>query len=486
MMADATVTNTEPESLDGWIQLLSKEEIPIFSNTAQKIFKTLGDNKKGAMELASDILQDPNLTAKLLKIANSSYYNPSKQSLSTISRAIVILGSETIRELTVACSYFESILSTQSKAKANEEIGNAIHAAVQAKAMAVSMADTSPEEIFIASLLNNIGNIAFWCYSDKQGERILDLTHNGSTTKQAEKQVLGFTLQKLGASLSKLWNLSGLTEQAIIHPEAQNPRTQTIKLSHEIAEAVKQGWDSRPIADCISKIADLTGQSKTIIKQQLQNNTNIAVKIAQQFGAHDASKFIQKTAHTTDGNAPESEELPIPVTDKKQLQFQILQEISTLMSGSININVLIETILEGIHRGVGMDRTLFLLQTADKKTLKEKFSLGWLKESYVQKISFNLTSMPVNLFYHAFHSQDGIWAQPANDEVYFSPHVINTIGLNECFLFPILVDDEPIGLIYADRAIQQQPLSHEELNAVRHFTLQANIGLKMYRLRKTP
>ena len=71
MMKDATATTTEPETLEGWTHLLCHEEIPIFSNTAQKIFKTLGDNKKGAMELASDILQDPNLTAKLLKIGNS-------------------------------------------------------------------------------------------------------------------------------------------------------------------------------------------------------------------------------------------------------------------------------------------------------------------------------------------------------------------------------------------------------------------------------
>lgn len=486
-MSEVNTKIDEPDTLDGWMVFLNNTEIPIFSNTAQKIFNTLGDKNKGAMDLASDILQDPNLTAKLLKIGNSNYYNPSKQQLNTISRAIVILGSETIRELTVACSFFESILSTTNKAKANEEIGQAIHAAVQAKYLALKTGDQSPEEIFIATLLFNIGSIAFWCHSKTQGERILDLINNGQTPLQAEKKILGFTLQQLGAKLSKSWNLSGLTDLVLnaSATEASNPRFTSINLSQEITKAIKQGWESEPLQQCIEKIVKLTGQEPSEIKQQLQKNTQIAVKISQQFGAHDASKFIQASAAGSPNVATDTEELPIPATDKKQLQFEILQEISSSMSGDININLLIETILEGIHRGIGMDRTIFLLQSADKKALKEKFSLGWLKESYTQLITLNLSSFPENLFYHALHSQQGVWAQPSEHQNLYTPHVVNSIGLCECFLIPIIVDTAPVGLVYADRSISKQPLNHEDFNTIKHFVLQANIGLKMFRMRKT-
>jgi HD-like signal output (HDOD) protein len=73
-----------PQSLDEWAELLRVQEMPIFSNTAHNIYAALDDRHKGAVELASVILQDPNLTAKLLKVGSSPYYNPSKQKMNTV------------------------------------------------------------------------------------------------------------------------------------------------------------------------------------------------------------------------------------------------------------------------------------------------------------------------------------------------------------------------------------------------------------------
>ncbi len=174
----------EPTGLAGWIHRLHEEDMPIFSDTACQIQSVLADNRKGAMDLASVIMQDPNLTTKLLKMSNSSYYNPSNQKMIPVSRSIVILGSTVISEITLACSFFEAILSPKNKYKANEEIATAIHAAVQAKSLAILSNDASPEEVFIAALLHNLGEIAFWCFSGKQGELIL-------TQIQAEKKRSG-------------------------------------------------------------------------------------------------------------------------------------------------------------------------------------------------------------------------------------------------------------------------------------------------------
>jgi len=72
---DPKATIAPLKSLTEWTQVLCKKEMPIFSNTALRIHHVLNDERKGAMELASVILQDPNLTVKLLKISNSSNYN---------------------------------------------------------------------------------------------------------------------------------------------------------------------------------------------------------------------------------------------------------------------------------------------------------------------------------------------------------------------------------------------------------------------------
>jgi len=477
-----TATKIEdPQTLDQWTRVLCEQEMAIFSNTAHNIYSSL-DKQKGAMELASIILQDPNLTAKLLKVSNSVHYNPSNQKMNTISRAIVILGSNIVRELTIACSFFESIISPENKQRANKEIAHAIHAAVQAKEIAIHCNDVSPEEVFIAALLNNIGAISFWCFGGEQCRYIAGLLNSGQyTPEQAEEKVLGFTLNDLGKNLSKAWNLGGLIEEAIISPDSSNVRPQIVHLANEIATSVDKGWDSEKMDECLIKIEQITGEDSSNIVSRLKENAKSAVKIACNFGAHDASQFIK-----TDSPVETPIEPSIEVIDKKEILLQILQDIAQHLSGNINLNLLLEMVIEGIHRGLSMDRTILCILSKDKKTLDEKLALGWAKPLNDQrKIKFDISSIPANLFFKAITSKTGLWAQPSKDEVLFTPSVINHIGRSECFLIPIHSDNKPIGMIYCDRSTHNQPLTEEDFSTAKHFSQQAVIGLALYKIKKS-
>jgi len=464
------------KTIDEWAQVLCEQEMPIFSNTASNIYSTLDDEKKGAMEIASIILQDPNLTAKLLKVSNSSYYNPSRQKLNTVSRAIVILGAETIRELTIACSFFESILCVENKERANQEIGAAIHAAVQAKALAIMTNDPSPEEVFIAALLHNIGHISFWCFSQKQGVKITELMQSGEfNAAEAEKQVLGFTLQQLAKKLSKSWRLGKLIEQAISDPNADNQRVRLVKLGHDTSDALQSGWDSEAMQNCIKTLTELTNRSTDEIETHIRECTDSAIKIARQFGAHDASRFIDSTAEPQ----PPVENEPVEVVDKKDIQFQVLQEITDHISGKIDLNVLFEQVLEGIHRGIGMDRTLFMMLGTNKKILHKKFSIGWQASSQSDKMDIYDIGES-NLFFNIVHGADSLWANQQQHSEFYDQQITDALGQNECFVLPIQTKTKVIGLIYCDRFVNQEPFAKEEFNSAKHFTSQATIGLTLY------
>ena len=471
----------EPLSLNGWTHVLCNEEMPIFSNTALSIHNILNDDRKGAMDLASVILQDPNLTVKLLKMSNTPHYNPSRQRMVTVSRAIVLIGSDIIRELTLVCSFFESILSATNRHQANEEIAQAIHAAVQAKSIAQLTNDASPEEVFIATLLNHIGSISFWCFCGEQGERIQAQVNKGSSHENAEKKVLGFKLTELGASLSKAWKLGALVEESIkpvLFPK--NPRVDLVHLGYEITDALKEGVKSKKYEVCVKKIEELTQQSKQAIVENLQNNTDTAADIARQFGAADAAMLIQSRLNRTI-----IIEEPPPVVDKKQLQLQISQDIASIISAPFDINLLLETVLEGVHRGIGMDRTVFSLLASDKQSLKEKLSLGWRKESYEHKVVFHISETPLNLFFHALSGTQAFWPKPSVNARLYTLRDINMIGKNECFIMPVFSNKKPIGLIYADRGISGEPLTEDDFNAFKYFTQQANIGLMLYRMQRS-
>lgn len=463
-----------PENLEDWTELLRGQEMPIFSNTAHNIYAALDDRKKGAMELATVILQDPNLTAKVLKVGSSPYYNPSKQKMSTVSRAIVVLGAEIIRELTLACSFFEAILSTSDKNRANREIAKALHAAVQAKNLAVAVGDISPEEVFVAALLHNLGHVAFWCSSDPHSKQAhAKLEKCGLSGAEAEKKILGFSLRDLGKKLSKSWSLGGLIEEAIAKPDSADKRVQLVKLGHDICQALQAGPDSPMMTACLAKFSELARLPLPEIRARIEKNTQEAALIARQFGADDASRFIKVDAGADE--APVEEPF-----DKKQLQFQILQDISSHISGQINLNQLFEMVLEGIHRGVEMDRTLFMLLSPDKQALNEKFSLGWRKPVPEQKLRILNSENSTNLFFNALRQAEGAWQFPEQHPGLYTPQIVQHIGRHECFVFPIRAENKVVGLIYCDHSIHGLPLTREDFIAANHFAKQAHIGLTLY------
>ena len=476
----STDLTKQPKSIDEWTEILVAQELPIFSNTAQKIYRSLNDPKKGALDLAAIIMQDPNLTAKLLKIGNSSFYNPSRQKMSTVTRAIILLGAESIRELTIACSFIESLLNSNNKLRANQEIAQAIHAAVQARELAIAVKDELPEEVFVAALLHNIAHIAFWCSNHPQTEQINYLIETRKIPIQdAEKQVLGFTLRDLSKKFCKKWHLGGLIEESICNPDSTHPRTNLVLLGSEISAALKLGWDSSAMQNCLRKLEKLSGDKPETLIATIKKNTQSAIKIAKQFGADDASKFISSEALELADDEIDTHEF-----DKKQIQFQVLQDISNHISGDINLNQLFEMVLEGIHRGIEMDRTLFLLLSPDKHTLNEKLALGWIKQNSTEKILIHNQETDGNLFFYALHKQEGVWIEHDHYQHLYTKQIINIIGNNDNFIFPVHIDHKAIGLIYCDRSINKAPLTLSDFTTTKHFAKQVNIGLTLYNIKK--
>jgi HD-like signal output (HDOD) protein len=483
-------------TIDEWANILLEKDLPIFSNTAQKITEIIKDKKSGAMELASSILQDPTLTAKTLKLANSTYYNPSNQKLGTITRAIVILGSQTVHNLSITCAFIDSALEVEDQTRVNQELAIAIHAAVQAKQLAILAQDHSPEEIFIAALLKNLGAISFWCSGDNSTHELDALLKTGKVpAKKAEIEVLGFHLSRLGASLSQKWQLSGLIKQAISDHYEDNERAQFVQQGHRLAILLKskKNKNKEALETCLREISESTEISHTSLRKRVLENSKNAANIASQFGAHQAAALIHSLPKTKTGSKEEPLQSkqktgmqPAENTSNHEIQLQILQEIGDLLEDDIKINHLFEMVIEGIQRGTRMDRTLFTLLSPDRSTLKEKTALGWLDDADHKPFSFSLTSSENNLFKQTLNQSNPTWIDfkknPEQKEL-FTPDVENLIQTNNCFIAPIKVNKKVIGLLYADRATSKTCLTQNDFNSFCQFSRQANIGLALSQTR---
>jgi serine/threonine protein kinase len=112
--AEAGGDNFKPESSQSTIDFLlrrmrHKSDFPALSHTISEINKMVGSEQDGAANLSRVILKDFALTNKLLKLVNTAFYGQFGGTISTISRAVVILGFETIRNAAITLLLFDHL-----------------------------------------------------------------------------------------------------------------------------------------------------------------------------------------------------------------------------------------------------------------------------------------------------------------------------------------------------------------------------------------
>ncbi len=478
--------NNNKRTLDQWVSLIRDQEMPIFGHTVQSIVSVAEDDEAPAAQLASTVLKDASMTARVLKLANSIYYNPARQQMSTVSRAVIVLGFNTVRNMCLSISLVDAMVRGNSRDQLTHALARAIHAAVQARSIAIARGDDSPEEVFIATLLYHIGEMAFWCFSDEIGDELSELMKQpGYTPERAQDELLGFRLSALSGSLAQEWRLNTLLRDALKNPKANDERTQNITLAHEVAEAAeKHGWTSTETQDVLKKVGELTGGSGKNISDMVHGNAREAASIAAYYGAASAAQAIPLPGRGGSITTVEEEpavEYPEP---DGMLQLKILRELSMLLDNTKDLNLIMEMVLEGIYRGVGMDRVLFAMLTPDKKGLRGKFALGHDNEQLCNTFHFTYLPSVRNVFFEvigkggSLYVDDGMLGTLVNDSV------SSVIGRRPFLTSSVAINGRGIGVLFADRALSGREIDEEAEESFKHFANQANMGLTLIASRR--
>ena len=201
--------------------LIDIREIPTLPEIAKiAISKTLSIDTS-ADEIASIIRENPSLTLKILKIANSPMYTTGVRILN-IKDAVILLGYKTIKSLVLSITVHDIFsedknewfdyrgfwLHSIASAVISEEISKELNPSGASRASSASRAG-SEINAYTAGLLHDIGK-AVLLISDATGYRkVADLVKElKATFMEAEQQVFGFDHSDVSAFLFKYWELS--------------------------------------------------------------------------------------------------------------------------------------------------------------------------------------------------------------------------------------------------------------------------------------
>lgn len=471
------------ENLQNWIERISENELPIFKYTVHAINDVVSKDATSTSDLSRIILRDANLTARVLRLANSATYNVTGAKISTVSRAIVYLGFNLVRDISMSLAIIEALLSGKTKEHALKLMARSFHAAVQARDFATRRDDDAAEEVFIAALLRYVGEITFWCVSGEEGEQIIELMEQrGFSEEMAQNEVLGFSLDQLTVGLTQDWHLSDLLHSAINQPNIDNPRIKDIVYALELSEAASGSWGSKNTLKVSKNIAKHIGVKADDVIELLRNNAKKAANFADMFGANSIIKYLPIDDQTIDDVDDDSFDTNCPIPDPL-LQLNILRDLSGILVDKPNFNTILEIVLEGIYRGVGLDRTVFAMLTSDKKAIKAKYALGKDNQNFINKFHFSLQTN--NIFSKLISKPEPIWVEDSqNSKVDVSEKIRLVLASKEFFVAPLTLSGRVIGLIYADRQPSDRELDNDSFESFKHFVQQAIQGLEYISPRK--
>ncbi|HSO59517.1 MAG TPA: HDOD domain-containing protein, partial [Desulfobacterales bacterium] len=155
------------------------------------------------------ITDDQVLTARLLKLVNSSFYG-FPQRVSTVTAAIVLLGFDAIRNLLLTTSVLDLFPARSAHVRRDQEQlwDHSLACAIGAKTIGNFLRHDKLEELFVAGLLHDIGKIVEMMFLPGEFARIAERVRaEGVLISSAEQELLGCTHADIGRLLAERWNL---------------------------------------------------------------------------------------------------------------------------------------------------------------------------------------------------------------------------------------------------------------------------------------
>jgi hypothetical protein len=135
-------------------------------------------------------------------------------------------------------------------------------------------------------------------------------------------------------------------------------------------------------------------------------------------------------------------------------------------------------IMRGMHEGIGLERVVFALMTADRASVRAKYVIGAEEGDTLRQFQFSTTN--VNLFAKLMERVQGIWVRRANRGQLaglLTPEIEAMTGGEDFFAMSVFVHGKPVGLFYADRKGNPFALTEKNYLDFKSLCLRAAEGL---------
>ncbi|MES9832503.1 MAG: HDOD domain-containing protein [Candidatus Thiodiazotropha sp. DIVDIV] len=172
-------------------------------------------------DVADTIRSDPALTARILRLINSPYFGLSSK-IETVFRAVSLLGTQQIHDLTLATCIPESLSKHAiSELDIHQFWKRSVYCGLVAQGFARHLGLIDSERLFISGLLFDLGHLILYQSIPTETQAALQLSQQRcEPLVDAERESIGLDYARVGATLMRQWSFpTCLVETTEFHPE---------------------------------------------------------------------------------------------------------------------------------------------------------------------------------------------------------------------------------------------------------------------------
>ncbi len=504
-----------------------KSDFPALSESVSAINRIASSESEGLNKLSGFVLRDFSLTNKLLRIVNSAHFRPAGGGrISTVSRAVLVLGFDAVRNIAITMVLFEHMQDKANVGRLKEEFLRANLAGTLARDMATHLRLKDMEQAFICATFANLGRLLAQFYFPEESEAIrAEMAQKSCSEDAACQRVLGTTYEELGTAIARSWGFPPLiveSMRALPPGKARKAATQEEQLrtlsafSNEVCAAIallppeQRDKAMRSIAARFVEAMPVEQKAlETVVKRSIDGLSDFSqvmrINLARTTIGQQLKAFSQEVdqggepalrteppVDTLTGVALDRD--PAPGTaladpneagekadDAEAMLTAGIQDISNALVEDFKLNDVLRIILETMYRAMGFKRVLLCVKDVQARAMQGRFGFGPDASEIARRFRFGLDFTP-DIFHAALKNGVDILISDIDD-----PKIAarvptwyrKAVTARTFVIFPLTIKKNPVALIYADRETAGSiVIAERELTLLRTLRNQALLALK--------
>jgi HD-like signal output (HDOD) protein len=444
-----------------WERVRRRGDMPGFTKAITAILGAMRGEDEREFSMTQTVLTDPVLTQKVLRLANSGMYAAFGQRVNTVSKAVMVLGTEAIGHLALGLKLVEELTnSTPDSIGAQVEMEKAVLAGMVAQQVAVGLPTVDAEEAVVCSILHTLGRMMVTFYLPEQWDAVQQAVAAGQDDGTV---LLGLSLEEIGQATAEYW---GLPKNLVA-----GMRTVVPPVPGETRGPASHGDWLAALSTMSAQCAEAIWHDDAAGAEQLRA---LATAFAPLLGV-DSGRIIDAVGRAQVNAAAELTVAPLSKPQEKQARIAAAQRqraagAQLLVEGvadmreaahSISAGQMVSMALETAQHGLVFSRAFAFLHQRREHRYIARLGIGADAKVMLPLLTFDDTYAP-DVFHAALNSDRVIFIENAHEPKFMSklPNWwLTNLSDARCFvILPLCSHGKPAGFIYGEWSSDVPPV----------------------------